>query len=112
MLPADLYAAAWMDPSPTTLEKVFEHLRTLQRILHDYTSRHISENPPRPGEARFSWQRGSLMFTDMAGFTRLMEANAAFGQAGAQNLLKALNAYFSDMLEIISKSEKRARRIF
>lgn len=93
-----------MDPSPTTLEKVFEHLRTLQRILHDYTSRHISENPPRPGEARFSWQRGSLMFTDMAGFTRLMEANAAFGQAGAQNLLKALNAYFSDMLEIISKS--------
>ncbi len=93
-----------MDPSPTTLEKVFEHLRTLQRILHDYTSRHISENPPQPGEARFSWQRGSLMFTDMAGFTRLMEANAAFGKAGAQNLLKVLNAYFSEMLEIVSKS--------
>ena len=104
LLPADLYAAAWVDPSPTTLEKVFEHLRTLQRILHDYSSRHISENPPRPGEVRFSWQRGSLMFTDMSGFTRLMEANAAFGKAGAQNLLKVLNAYFSAMLEIISKS--------
>lgn len=104
LLPADLYAAAWVDPSPTTLEKVFEHLRTLQRILHDYSSRHISENLPRPGEVRFSWQRGSLMFTDMVGFTRLMEANAAFGQAGAQNLLKALNSYFSEMLEIISKS--------
>jgi class 3 adenylate cyclase len=86
------------------LEKVFEHLRTLQRILHDYSSRQIAENPPRPGEVRFSWQRGSLMFTDMAGFTRLMEANAAFGQAGAQNLLKVLNSYFSEMLEIISKS--------
>ena len=104
LLPADLYALAWVDPSPTTLEKVFEHLRTLQRILHDYSSRQISENPPHPGEVRFSWQRGSLMFTDMAGFTRLMEANAAFGQAGAQNLLKVLNAYFSGMLEIISKS--------
>ena len=104
LLPADLYATAWVDPSPTTLEKVFEHLRTLQRILHDYTSRHISENPPKPGEVRFSWQRGSLMFTDMAGFTRLMEANAAFGQAGAHNLLKVLNSYFSEMLEIISKS--------
>lgn len=104
LLPADLYASAWVDPSPTTLEKVFEHLRTLQRILHDYSSRHISENPPRPGEVRFSWQRGSLMFTDMSGFTRLMEANAAFGKAGAQNLLKVLNAYFSAMLEIISKS--------
>lgn len=104
LLPADLYAAAWVDPSPTTLEKVFEHLRTLHRILRDYSSRHISENPPKPGEVRFSWQRGSLMFTDMAGFTRLMEANAAFGQAGAQNLLKVLNSYFSEMLEIISKS--------
>jgi len=104
MLPADLYAEAWVDPSPTTLERVFEHLRTLQRILHDYTSRHISENPPRPGEVHFSSQRGSLMFTDLAGFTRLMEANAAFGRAGAQNLLKVLNAYFAEMLEIISKS--------
>lgn len=104
MLPADLYAEAWVDPSPTTLERVFEHLRTLQRILHDYSSRHISDNPPRPGEVRFSWQRGSLMFTDMAGFTRLMEANAAFGRAGAQNLLKVLNAYFAEMLEIISNS--------
>jgi class 3 adenylate cyclase len=104
LLPADLYASAWVDPSPTTLERVFEHLRTLQRILHDYSSRHISENPPRPGEVRFSWQKGSLMFTDMSGFTRLMEANAAFGKAGAQNLLKVLNDYFAGMLEIISKS--------
>lgn len=104
LLPADLYVSAWVDPSPTTLEKVFEHLRTLQRILHDYSSRQIAENLPKPGEARFSWQRGSLMFTDLAGFTRLMEANAAFGEAGAQNLLKVLNAYFSSMLEIISKS--------
>jgi class 3 adenylate cyclase len=99
-----LYATAWVDPSPTTLERVFEHLRTLQRILHDYSSRQISENPPRPGEVRFTWQKGSLMFTDMAGFTRLMEANAAHGQSGAQNLLRVLNMYFAEMLEIISKS--------
>lgn len=104
LLPADLYASAWVDPSPTTLERVFEHLRTLQRILHDYSSRHISEDPPHPGEVRFRWQKGSLMFTDMAGFTRLMEANAAYGKAGAQNLLQVLNAYFAEMLEIISKS--------
>ena len=104
LLPADLYVSAWVDPSPTTLERVFEHLRTLQRILHDYSSRQISENPPRPGDVRFTWQKGSLMFTDMAGFTRLMEANAAHGKSGAQNLLKVLNMYFAEMLEIISKS--------
>ncbi len=104
LLPADLYASVWVDPSPTMLERVFEHLRTLQRILHDYTSRLISESAPHPGEVRYEWQRGTLMFTDLAGFTRLMEANASQGQAGAASLLKVLNAYFAEMIEIISKS--------
>ncbi len=104
LLPADLYASVWVDPSPTMLERVFEHLRTLQRILHDYTSRLISENAPRPGEVRYEWRRGSLMFTDLAGFTRLMEANASQGRAGAASLLKVLNAYFAEMIETISKS--------
>ena len=103
LLPADLYAAAWVDPSPTMLERVFEHLRTLQRILHDYSSRLISDNPPRPGKIGFEPQNGTLMFTDLAGFTRLMEANASQGRAGADSLLNVLNDYFSDMIEIISK---------
>jgi class 3 adenylate cyclase len=104
LLPADLYASVWVDPSPTMLERVFEHLRTLQRILHDYTSRRISERAPLPGEVRYGWQRGSLMFTDLAGFTKLMEANASLGRAGAASLLKTLNAYFAEMIETISKS--------
>jgi adenylate cyclase len=64
------------------LERVFEHLRTLQRILHDYTSRLISEKAPKPGEIRYEWQRGTLMITDLAGFTRLMETNASQGKSG------------------------------
>lgn len=104
LLPADLYASVWVDPSPTMLERVFEHLRTLQRILHDYTSRLLSEHLPQPGEVRYEWQRGTLMFTDLAGFTRLMEANAALGQAGVGSLLKVINAYFAEMIEIVSKS--------
>ncbi len=44
------------------------------------------------------------MFTDLAGFTPLMEANAGKGAAGAQNLLAVLNNYFAGMIEIISKS--------
>ena len=104
LLPADLYASVWVDPSPAMLERVFEHLRTLQRILHDYTARVLSESAPQPGQVRYSWQRGSLMFTDLAGFTKLMEANASQGHAGAASLLKVLNAYFAEMIEIISKS--------
>jgi class 3 adenylate cyclase len=44
------------------------------------------------------------MFTDLAGFTPLMEANAAQGRSGAKVLLDVLNDYFSEMLEIISKA--------
>jgi len=103
-LPADLYATAWVDPSQKNLEKVFEHLRTLQRIVNDYTSRSTAANPPIPGHPDENWQRGTLMFTDLAGFTRLMEANASKGKAGASSLLGVLNAYFAKMIEIISKS--------
>ncbi|MEO6860527.1 MAG: hypothetical protein ABI180_03095 [Microcoleus sp.] len=38
LLSAELYAAAWVYPSPATLMGVFEHLRTLRYILHDYPS--------------------------------------------------------------------------
>jgi class 3 adenylate cyclase len=104
LLPADLYAAAWVTPSLAVLMKVFEHLRTLQRILYDYVPRHVSETLPNPGETRYAWQEGALMFTDLAGFTPLLEANAAYGRSGAKILLNVLNAYFAEMIEIISKS--------
>lgn len=104
LLPADLYAEAWVNPSAPTLRRVFEHLRSLQHILYNYTPRQLAESLPIPGELRYEWQVGTLMFTDLAGFTPLMEANAAAGRQGADQLLKLLNTYFATMLEIISKS--------
>jgi len=104
LLPADLYAMAWIEPSSASLERVFEHLRTLQSILYDYMPRQVAESLPEPGEVRHSWQEGTLMFTDLAGFTPLMEANSAFGRAGARTVLKILNDYFGTMIEIIGKS--------
>jgi adenylate cyclase len=104
LLPADLYATAWVDPTPATLQRVFEHLRTLQSILYDYLPRQVAETLPSPGEVRKEWQEGTLMFTDLAGFTPLMEANAALGKAGARSLLKLLNEYFGTMIEILGRS--------
>ena len=45
-----------------------------------------------------------MMFTDLAGFTKLMEANSTKGREGAENLLSQLTKYFSAMIAIISKS--------
>ncbi|MBN1966413.1 MAG: adenylate/guanylate cyclase domain-containing protein [Anaerolineae bacterium] len=104
LLPADLYAAAWLDPDRETLVRVFEHLRTLQRILYDYVPRQVSERRPSPGEISHDWQHGTLMFTDLAGFTPLMEINARLGTDGARSLLLVLNNYFARMIEIVSMS--------
>lgn len=104
LLPAVLYAEAWNDPSPEILLRLFEHLRTLQRILYDYVPRQVQETLPRPGQVRHEWAEGTLMFTDLAGFTPLMEANADRGKAGAETVLRVLNSYFAEMIEITSKA--------
>ncbi|MBZ0278559.1 MAG: adenylate/guanylate cyclase domain-containing protein, partial [Anaerolineae bacterium] len=104
LLPANLYASAWVNPIPATLTRVFEHLRSLQRILHDYVPRQVTESLPNPGEISHEWQQGTLMFTDLAGFTPLTEASSRHGRAGAETLMEILNSYFAEMIEIISKS--------
>jgi class 3 adenylate cyclase len=104
LLPADLYAAAWVDPSPATLTRVFEHLRALQRNLQDYLPRLVIAASTAPGQAQHAWQEGTLMFTDLAGFTPLLEANMARGAEGAAALLQVLSRYFAAMIEIVSKA--------
>jgi class 3 adenylate cyclase len=104
LLPAEMYASMWGNPSVDIMVTVYNHLRTLQRTLQDYTSRQISINRLKPGEVKTEWQYGAMMFTDLAGFTKLMEANSANGQEGAADLLKQLTKYFSAMIAIISKS--------
>lgn len=104
LLPAEMYAAMWGNPSLEIMMDVHKHLRTVQRILHDYTSRQISVNKLKPGDVKTEWQYGTMMFTDLVGFTNLMEAHTAKGHDGAENLLKQLTRYFSAMIAVISKS--------
>jgi class 3 adenylate cyclase len=104
LLPADLYAVAWTDPSVQTLTQVFEHLRTLQHILYDYIPRQVMRTTPRLGQVRGEWHESTLMFTDLAGFTPLLESHAVHGREGAEGLLLLLNSYFAEMIQIISKS--------
>lgn len=104
LLPAEMYAYMWGNPSVDIMIDVHKHLRTLHRILQDYTSRQISINKLKPGNVNTNWQYGTMMFTDLAGFTKLMEANSTQGRDGAENLLKQLTKYFSAMIGVISKS--------
>jgi class 3 adenylate cyclase len=104
LLPAEMYVSMWGNPSVDIMLEVHKHLRTLQRIVHDYTSKQIDITKLKPGDVKTEWQHGTMMFTDLAGFTKLMEANASKGEEGAENLLKHLTKYFSSMISIISVS--------
>ncbi|MDA0243417.1 MAG: adenylate/guanylate cyclase domain-containing protein [Chloroflexi bacterium] len=104
LLPAILYTDTWIEPTSANLLKVFDHLRSLQHTLQDYLPRLVLEAQPQLGRVQYEWQDGTLMFTDLAGFTRMMEAYAAQGKQGAFAVLDILNTYFARMLEIIARS--------
>lgn len=104
LLPADLYADLWNDSSVKTLERVFVHLRTLLKILYDYVPQHVYAQGNQLGTIHHEWEEGTLMFTDLAGFTPLMEAHTARGRSGAAVLHRVLNHYFAHMIAIITKS--------
>ncbi|MDH5607439.1 MAG: adenylate/guanylate cyclase domain-containing protein [Anaerolineae bacterium] len=102
--PAILYADSWINPNVRNLTKLFNHLRTMYRILYGYLPRQVISDMPQPGINRHQWEEGTLMFTDLTGFTPLLEGNSKHGKEGAQSLLEILNGYFSEMLVIVSKS--------
>lgn len=104
LLPAGLYAEAWVEPSLANLLRIFDHLCHLQFILYAYLPRHVSENPPQPGHSRFTWEEGTLLFTDLAGFSRMIEANAHQGQSGAVTLLDVLNRYLGKVIAILQQA--------
>lgn len=105
LLPSRLYTALDTDPlEADILMSIFEHLRTLHASLKDYLPLQIATNPPKAGKIRYSWHKGTLLFTDLAGFTPLMEANMSDRSAGAEMLLSLLQRYFEAIIEIIGKS--------
>lgn len=52
------------------------------------------------GGPRYRIQRGTVLFTDVAGFTPLTEALSVLGREGAEELTRILNAYFTRMIAI------------
>ncbi len=104
LIPNKLYADVWINPSVKNLTKAFNHLRTLHRILYGYLPRQVITSLPEPGVSRFQWDEGTLMFTDLSGFTPLLEKTANYGKEGAQSLLDVLNGYFAEMIQIINNA--------
>lgn len=104
LTPAKLYADVWIFPTVKNLIRLYNHLRTMSRILYSYLPQHVVSSLPEPGVNRHKWEEGTLMFTDMAGFTPLLEKISQQGREGAGAIHEILNSYFSKMIEVVSKS--------
>lgn len=103
-LPARLYAQLWVDPSSAAPVAAMQHLDRLHYLLTQYLPYSLIDSLPEPGHSSWQWRTSALMFTDLAGFTRLTQAYARQGYSGAQFLAGLLNTYFSQTIEIINAS--------
>lgn len=83
------------------------HLRSLRYLLSTYIPSHLAQailRHPVAGQPSGEWLEGSLLFSDVSGFTALSERLAHQGQEGPEQLTCAINAYFERMLDILAWS--------
>ncbi len=107
-LSADLWRKLnGQSPRRGVLINALERLRSVQYLFSTFLPSHlVQERMRRPVAGLVSGQvlRGSLLFSDVSGFTALSERLAVLGPEGAERLTEIMNRYFTTMLEIISWS--------
>lgn len=89
------------------LVNALEQLRSLLYLFSTYLPGHLVQekmNHPVPGIVKGQIISGSLLFSDVSGFTALSEKLEALGPQGAERMTTLMNEYFTKMLEILSWS--------
>lgn len=89
------------------LVNALERLRSVLYQVSTFIPGHLVQekmNRPVAGLVRGEILSGSLLFSDVSGFTALSEKLAVYGPEGAERLTIAMNQYFTAMLEIIAWS--------
>ena len=84
-----------------------EQLRSILYLLSTYLPGHLVQekmNHPVPGIVKGQVISGSLLFSDVSGFTALSEKLETLGPQGAERMTQLMNDYFTTMLEILSWS--------
>jgi class 3 adenylate cyclase/predicted ATPase len=91
-------------PSPDLLKQSTDHLYRLVDTTTTYLPAHIVDRilrDPVPGQTGGKFIDGSLMFTDISGFTAMSERLSRIGHEGAEEITGIVNRYFSAMLTIL-----------
>jgi class 3 adenylate cyclase/tetratricopeptide (TPR) repeat protein len=107
-LPPDLWRKLnGQAPSSSDWTAALEYLRSLLYQVSTFIPAHVVQeklNRPVAGLVSGHMVNGSLLFTDVSGFTALSEKLAVLGQEGAERLTAHINEFFSEMIDIIAAS--------
>lgn len=89
------------------LINALDQLRSVLYLISTYLPAHLVQEKmehPVPGIVKGGLISGSLLFSDVSGFTALSEKLEALGPKGAERMTILMNQYFTTMLEILSWS--------
>jgi class 3 adenylate cyclase/tetratricopeptide (TPR) repeat protein len=107
-LPPDLWRKlSAASPRRGVLLNALDRLRSLLYVVSTYLPSHLVQEKmrrPAAGVVRGQYLEGSLLFSDVSGFTALSERLAVLGTEGAERLTDMMNRYFGEMLDILAWS--------
>ncbi|MBK8026256.1 MAG: AAA family ATPase [Chloroflexi bacterium] len=101
-LPSNLFERL---PAVDAMTEAVQHLNRLHRAISAFLPLYIAEGDILTTERYTALRNGTFIFADVSGFTAMSEYLARRGQGGAENLTLVMNAYFSEMLDILAKSD-------
>jgi class 3 adenylate cyclase/tetratricopeptide (TPR) repeat protein len=94
-------------PPRGVLMNALDRVRSVFNLLSIYLPNHLVQEKmrrPVPGLVNGQILKGTLLFSDVSGFTALSERLQVLGPIGAERLTEIMNRYFTRMLEILSWS--------
>jgi class 3 adenylate cyclase len=94
-------------PRKGLLLNALDRVRSVLYLVSTYLPNHlVQQKMRRPicGHIQGREIKGTLLFSDVSGFTALSERLAVLGNEGAEKLTQIMNSYFEQMLEILSWS--------
>ncbi len=108
-LPANILQKLTESETPRRgiLLNALDRVRSVLYLISTYLPQHIVQHKMRrPVCGQFQGQQvhGTLLFSDVSGFTALSEKLADLGNEGAERLTQIMNGYFENMLEILARS--------
>ena len=79
-----------------------EYLNALLNVIRTYIPRHLANRVEKETILpRAEFMSGTTMFADISGFTAMSETLSQLGKAGAEEITRVVNSYFTRMLDII-----------